>query len=162
MHMNDEHRKAHEGKPHVRFDEERQNLSALYSSRGAVKMAGYKTMPAAIRADASASFQPGSHQVFQPSIQRIFQPNIQLTSSHVSSQASRNSSGNHVKLSQNARIRSTGRECIQVISPKLAAPPECRHASNSSIDVKPFPAFLLYSLFLGKIFTPFVGKTEFN
>ncbi|WP_167686379.1 hypothetical protein [Paenibacillus polymyxa] len=33
------------------------------------------------------------------SIQRIFQQNIQLTSSHVSSQASRNSSGNHVKLS---------------------------------------------------------------
>ncbi|MGP0580112.1 hypothetical protein ACTP13_24345 [Paenibacillus peoriae] len=89
------------------------------------------------------------------SIQRIFQQNIQLTSSHVSSQASRNSSGNHVKLSQSARIRSTGRECIQGRSPKSAGtPPECRHASNSSIDGKPFPAFLLHSLFLGKILTP--------
>lgn len=122
MHMNDEHRKAYEGKPHVWFDEERQNLSALYSSRGAVKTAGYKNYAGCHPADAAASFQPGSHQVFQPSIQRIFQPNIQLTSSHVSSQASRNSSGNHVKLSQNARIRSTGRECVQVISTKFAAP----------------------------------------
>ncbi len=163
MHMNDEHRKAYEGKPHVRFDEEGQNLSALYSSRGAVKTAGYKTMPAAIRADAAASFQPGSHQVFQPSIQRIFKQNIQLTSSQVSSQASRNSSGNHVKLSQSAGIRSTGRECLQGRSPKSAGtPPECRHASNSSIDGKPFPAFLLHSLFLGKILTPYVGQTKFN
>ncbi|MDY8026271.1 hypothetical protein [Paenibacillus polymyxa] len=132
-----------------------------------MKTAGYKTMLAAIRADAAASFQPGSHQVFQPSIQRIFQQNIQLTSSHVSSRASRNSSGNHVKLSQSAGIRSTGRECIQGRSPKsTGTPPECRHASNSSIDGKldgkPFPAFLLHSLFLRKILTPYVRQTKFN
>lgn len=46
--------------------------------------------------------------------------------------------------------------------PQIGRPPECRHASNSSIDGKSFPAFLLYSLFLGKIFTPYVGKTKFN
>ncbi|WP_158659127.1 hypothetical protein [Paenibacillus polymyxa] len=79
-------------------------------------------MPAVIRADAAASFQPGSQQVFQPSIQRIFQRNIQLISSHVSSQASRNSLGIYVKLSQSERIRSTGREYLQGRSPKSLAP----------------------------------------
>jgi len=36
--------------------------------------------------------------------------------------------------------------------PQIGPPFECRHASNSSIDGKPFPTFLLYSHLYGKIF----------
>lgn len=58
----------------------------------------------------------------------------------------------HVKLLQNARIRSAGRECIQIVGNISQIPRPLNVNTRPSIDGKPFPAFLLYSIFLGKIF----------
>ncbi|WP_339179677.1 hypothetical protein [Paenibacillus sp. FSL R5-0701] len=80
--MSEGHRKAYEGKSHVWFDEEEQNIFTLYSNGGVEKKARYKTMSAAIRLNAAGSF----------------------------SQTFRNWSGNHVKLMQSARMRNTGKE----------------------------------------------------
>ncbi|EPY07791.1 hypothetical protein PAALTS15_08074 [Paenibacillus alvei TS-15] len=107
-----------------------------------MKTAGYKTMPASSRAVI---------KVFQPSIQRIYQPNIQLISSHVPDRLPE--IRQVIMLSYRKRKDSENRQRMFTGNiPQIGRPPECRHASNSSIDGKPFPMFLLYSHLFGKIF----------